>query len=175
MNGVAKRASQLSFALALVLVAGACQKVGETAADAAIERATGVKVERDGDQMTLRSADGELAIRAGESVALPEDFPADIYLPPDAQVNSVMDLQGISMVSLTAPGQVAGLFAAAREAMQAQGWTQSMSAQHSADAAMLAFEKGEDEQRRSATLSFNRNNGDDHVIVGVQLQGPRQQ
>lgn len=174
MNGVAKRVSQLSLVLALVLAAGACQKAGESAADVAIERATGVKVDRDGDQVTLRSADGELAIRSGESVALPQDFPSDIYLPADYQVNSVMDLQDVSMVSLTAPGQVSTLFAAAREAMQAQGWTQSMSAQHSSDTAMLAFEKGEAEQRRSTTLSFNRNNGDEHVIVGVQLQGPRQ-
>lgn len=174
MKGVAKRMSQLSLALAVVLSAGACQKVGETAADAAIERATGARVDRDGDQVTLRSADGQLAIRAGDSVALPEDFPRDIYLPADYRVNSVMDLQGVSMVSLSAPGQVSALFAAAREAMQAQGWTQSMSAQHSADTAMLAFEKGDEAQRRSATLSFNRNNGDEHVIVGVQLQGPRQ-
>lgn len=174
MNGVAKRVSQLSLVLALVLAAGACKKVGESAADAAIERATGVKVDRDGDQVTLHSKDGDLAIRTGESVALPDDFPDDVYLPADYQVNSVMDLQGVSMISLTAPGQVSSLFAAAREAMQAQGWTQSMSAQHSADTAILAFEKGEDEQRRNATLSFNRNNGDEHVIVGVQLQGPRQ-
>ena len=66
------------------------------------------------------------------------------------------------------------LSAAARETMQAQGWTQSMSAQQSADTALLAFEKGEDQSRRSATLSFNRNNGDEHVIVGLQLQGQRQ-
>jgi len=174
MKGVAKRVSQLSSALVLVLAAGACQKVGETAADAAIERATGVAVERDGGQVTRRSADGEVAIHSGDAVALPADFPADIYLPADYQVNSIMDLQGVSMVSLTAPGQVPALFAAAREAMQAQGWTQSMSAQHSDDTAMLAFEKGEQAQRRSATLSFNRNSGDEHVIVGVQLQGPRQ-
>ena len=174
MNRTAKRVSRLSLALGLVLVAGACQKVGQTAADVAIERATGVQVARDGDQVTLRSADGELAIRSGESVALPQDFPSDIYLPADYQVNSVMDLQGVSMVSLRAPGQVSTLSAAAREAMQAQGWTQSMSAQQSADTALLAFEKGEDQSRRSATLSFNRNNGDEHVIVGLQLQGQRQ-
>ena len=171
MNGVAMRLSQLSLLLCAALAAGACQKAGETAADAAIERATGVKVDRDGDQVTLRSADGEIAIHTGESVALPADFPEDIYLPPDHQVNSVMDLQGVRVLSLTAPGQVSTLFAAAREQMQAQGWTQAMSAQHSADTAMLAFEKGEDEQRRSATLSFNRNNGERHVIVGVQLHG----
>src|SRR5690606_22347016 len=81
MNGVAKRVSQLSLVLALVLAAGACKKVGESAADAAIERATGVKVDRDGDQVTLHSKDGDLAIRTGESVALPDDFPDDIYLP----------------------------------------------------------------------------------------------
>ena len=67
MNGVAKRVSQLSLVLALVLAAGACQKAGESAADVAIERATGVKVDRDGDQVTLRSADGQVAIQTGRT------------------------------------------------------------------------------------------------------------
>lgn len=174
MNVVAKRVSRLSLALSLVLTAGACQKVGQSAADVAIARATGVQVDRDGDQVTLQTAEGEVAIRTGESVALPQDFPDDVYLPADYAVNSVMDLEGVSMVSLRAPGQVSALSVAAREAMQAQGWTQSMSAQHSADTALLAFEKGENASRRSATLSFNRNNGDDHVIVGLQLQDRRQ-
>jgi len=171
MNDLAKRVSHLFLVLPLVLAVAGCQKVGQTAADAAIARATGANVDRDGELVTLRTAEGDVAIRTGDSVALPEDFPQDVYLPAGYQVNSVMALQGVSMVSLTVPGEVSALLAEARRAMQARGWTQSMSAQHSADTAVLAFEKGDQEPRRSATLSFNRNNGDEHVIVGVQLQG----
>lgn len=171
MNDLAKRMSHLSLVLPLALAASGCQKVGQTAADAAIARATGVTVDHDGEHRGLHGAESGLDARGGRSVALPADFPEDVYLPVHYQVNSVMDLQGVSMISLSVPGEVGTLLADAREAMQAAGWTQSMSAQHSVDSAVLAFEKGQGEPRRSATLSFNRNNGDRHVIVGVQLQG----
>ena len=171
MNDLAKRMSRLSLVLPLALAAGGCQKVGQTAADAAIARATGVAIDRDGEQAGLHGGEAAPDARSGRQVALPADFPEDVYLPVHYQVNSVMDLQGVSMISLSVPGEVGALLADARETMRAAGWTQSMSAQHSADSAVLAFEKGEGGPRRSATLSFNRNNGDEHVIVGVQLQG----
>ena len=108
-----------------------------------------------------------------DSLALPGHFPEDVYLPDGYRVNSVMDLQDVSVLSLSAPGEVGPLFVAARDAMQAQGWTQTLAAQHSVDTAMLAFEKDGGDGARSATLSFNRNNGDERVIVGVQLRQRR--
>ncbi len=170
MNDLAKRMSRLSLVLPLALAAGGCQKVGQTAADAAIARATGIAIDRHGEPAGGDGVEARPDARS-RSVALPADFPEDVYLPVHYQVNSVMDLQGVSMISLSVPGEVDALLADAREAMQAAGWTQSMSAQHSVDSAVLAFEKGDGGPRRSATLSFNRNHGDRHVIVGVQLQG----
>ena len=112
---------------------------------------------------------------AGASLPLPSDFPQDVYLPERYAVNSVMDLPDVSVVNLSAPGEVSALFSAARARMQAQGWTQTLAAQHSTDAAMLAFEKPVDGARRGATLSFNRSNGGGQVVVGVQLRRPRLQ
>ena len=107
---------------------------------------------------------------SGDSLPLPAHFPADVYLPRDYRVNSVMDLQDVSVLSLSAPGKVASLFTDARGAMLAKGWTQTLAAQHSIDTAMLAFEKPAEGARRSATLSFNRSNGGGEVVVGVQLR-----
>jgi len=181
MNGVPLHVSHsylpsILAAVALLALAG-CQRDEDRLTQAAIERASHGRadVDRDGRQVALRAGDGGVAMRAGESLPLPADFPADVYLPDGYAVNSVMDLQGVSMVSLSAPGELSSLFKAAREGMQAQGWTQTLSAQHSVDAAMLAFEKPADGARRSATLSFNRNNGDDRVTVGVQLRQPHAQ
>ena len=123
----------------------------------------------------MRTADGDASSRAGDSLPLPTDFPADVYLPGEYAVNSVMDLHGVSMVSLTAPGEVSPLFKAARAGMEARGWTQTLAAQHSVDSAMLAFEKPAGGAMRGATLSFNRLNGGDQVIVGVQLRQSRAQ
>jgi len=171
MKGVRSRVAAVSMTMAALAAAG-CQQARDTATTVAIERATGGQVEvgRDGDRLSLRSPDGAMSIRSGEQVPLPPDFPRDVYLPREYRVNSVMDLQGMSVISLSAPGRPSALYAEARERMQSEGWTQSMAAQHSADTALLAFEKGSGEGQRSAMLSFNRNNGDDRVIVGLQLQ-----
>lgn len=171
MKGVRLRLAAVTMVVAVQALAG-CQQARDTATAVAIERATGsqVEVKRDGDRLTLRSPNGEMAIQTGDSVPLPANFPGDVYLPEDYLVNSVMDLQGVSVISLSAPGQLSSLYAAARDRMQSEGWTQSMAAQHSSDTALLAFQKGNGEDQRSAMLSFNRNNGDERVIVGVQLQ-----
>ena len=181
MNGVPLHVSH-SFlpsilVAALLLALAGCQRAENRLTEATIERAIQGRaaVERDGDAVASRTADGGLSTRAGESLPLPADFPGDVYLPADYAVNSVMDLHGVSMVSLSAPGDVSTLFKAARAGMQAQGWTQTLAAQHSVDAAMLAFEKPADGARRGATLSFNRHNGGDQVIVGVQLRQSRAQ
>lgn len=149
-----------------------CQRAGDAATEAAIERASGqaVDIDRDGDRVTIATAEGKLQMQTGESLPLPADFPKDIHLPGDYAVNSVMDMGGTRVLNLNARGQVAALFEEARAGMARQGWKQTMSMQHSADNAMLAFEKDE----RAAVLSFNRGEGSDGVAVGVQLRDGRE-
>jgi len=172
MNGIPKPVACLcATVLALSPLLGGCQRAGNPITEAAIQRATdqGGIAHDDGQRMP-GGGDGRTALQAGESLTLPEGFPEDVYLPRAYAVNSVMDLQDVSVLSLSAPGKVAALFSDARHAMRTQGWKQTLAAQHSVDTAMLAFEKDSDAGRRSATLSFNRNNGDERVIVGVQLR-----
>lgn len=162
----------LAIGLACVLLPTGCQKAADRMTEDAIERASDgqVKIERDGDKVVLKTADGQVTMQGGDALPLPAAFPKDVYLPGDYAVNSVMDLEGVSMVSLRAPGKVPGLFADARESMVAQGWKETMAMQHSVESAMLAFEK----EQRAATLSFS-DDGDAGVAVGVQLRdGERQ-
>src|SRR3546814_10224773 len=51
-----------------------------------------------------------LGARGGGALALPDDFPDDIYLPADYRINSLMDRGTLRVVSLQAPGQVSALF-----------------------------------------------------------------
>ncbi|HRN63110.1 MAG TPA: hypothetical protein PK743_07375 [Luteimonas sp.] len=160
------------MALAAAMAVAGCQRAGNPITEAAIEHATRG---HDGGAAgsTPGGPDGGAArALSGDSLPLPAHFPADVYLPRDYRVNSVMDLQDVSVLSLSAPGKVASLFTDARGAMLAKGWTQTLAAQHSIDTAMLAFEKDTGTGHRSTTLSFNRNNGDERVIVGVQLRAP---
>ena len=124
MNGVPLRVSH-SFlpsilVAALLLTLAGCQRAENRLTEATIERAIQDRgtADRDGDQAASRGA----TMRAGESLPLPVDFPGDVYLPADYAVNSVMDLHGVSMVSLSAPGEVSSLFEAARDGMRAQGY-----------------------------------------------------
>lgn len=176
MNAVPKALACLCVAvLILSPLLGGCRRAGNPITEAAIQRATEHQGGTADEGQRAARGDGRAATQARESLTLPEGFPEDVYLPRAYAVNSVMDLQDVSVLSLSAPGKVAALFSDARNAMRTQGWKQTLAAQHSVDTAMLAFEKDTDAGRRSATLSFNRNNGDEHVIVGVQLRALQSQ
>lgn len=156
------------LACMLAGLATGCQQAADTAAEAAIERAGGDKVEvdREGDHVRITTAEGQLDMRAGESLALPSDFPKDVYLPARYEVSSVMDMGGMRVVNVSTRGRVPALFDAARRSMAVAGWKQTMAMQHSADNAVLSFEK----EQRAAVLSFNKGEGRDGVVMGIQLR-----
>lgn len=151
---------------AAALAAAGCQKAADAAAEAAIERASGQKVdiERDGNRVHIGTGEGGIAITAGEGVALPADFPDDLYLPPTYGVSSVMDINGARLVNLESDGPVSSMFEAARAAMADKGWSQILAMQQ-ADSAMLGFSHGE----REATYTFTRH-GTGQLMVGIQLR-----
>lgn len=155
----------LLMAGAVLLPAG-CHRAADAAAEAAIERASGQKmhVDRDGDRTRIRTDDGEIVVDAGDGMALPPDFPGDLFLPARYAVNSVMDISGARLVNLESEGSVASMFDSARETMEDKGWSQTLAMQQP-DSAMLGFSQG----TREATYTFTRR-GDDQVMVGIQLR-----
>lgn len=165
------RAAALARIIPLLLVGLALAACGKSAeeriAETAISAASGekVEVERDGDQLTFKTEQGEMKVASGESLQLPEGFPEDVYLPRDYQVRSVLEVSGTQVLSLSTQGKAMELFAEAREVMQASGWKQTMAMQHDANNAMLAFEK----DARNAVVSINGGEGGE-VQVGLQLR-----
>jgi len=174
---VSNRLPALPVLVAALLLAtaaaGGCQKSQDAITAAAIATASGgkVKVDKDGDKMTIKTDEGELAVQHGDALPLPRDFPEDVYLPGKYQISSVMDMAGAQVVSMQAPGKVATLFSAARDSMDKEGWKQTMAMQNSADSAMLAYEKAQ----RVAVLSFNGDNESDDVTMSVQLRNNQSQ
>ncbi len=155
----------------VVLALAACRKSAEeTLAEAAIKGATGheVEVDKDGEQVTIKTDDGEMKISGGDAATLPATFPKDIYLPAQYAVSSVMEMNNTQLVALTAQGEVAKLYAEARAMMEKEGWKQTMAMQGSANDGLLAYEKGE----RKATVSFNAEPDGDTVTVGLQVIAP---
>lgn len=173
---MASRFTRIRFLLAALGMTGLLLAGCQRAADGMVERASGGKVEidRKGDSVVLKTAEGQMTVQGGDSLPLPKDFPKDVYLPDGYTINSVMDLDGVNVLGLHAPGNVPGLFADARETMVAQGWKETMAMQHSVDSAMLAFEKsGGEGQPRSAMLAFN-DGGEQGVTLSVQLRSGAQ-
>lgn len=131
MHVVASRLPILALLAALAVLPG-CKKAQDAAVEAAIERASGAKVDKDGNTVTVKTDKGDLRIASAEeggSVALPADFPKDVYLPADNKVASAMDMAGMQMVNLTTPQELAAVSADVEKAMQAQGWKREMAMQ----------------------------------------------
>lgn len=127
-------AIRLSIAVALttLLVAPGCKKAQDAAVETAIERATGAKVEKDGESMTIKTEQGEVKVATAEdggTVALPADFPKDVFLPSDNKLASAMDMGGMQMLNMTTPQELAAVSADIEKSMQGQGWKREMAMQ----------------------------------------------
>lgn len=158
----------LLLSLAITACLGGCDKAADVATEAAIETASGQKVdvERDGNKVTYKTEEGEMTMEGGVDLPLPPDFPKDIYLPKTYAVNSVMDMGGMRMVALMTREPVPALFNSASAAMKQQGWKQVTAMQHAGGNAMLAFEK----DKRHVSLSFNSNRQGAGTVVSVQMR-----
>ena len=138
-------AIRLSIAVALtaLLVAPGCKKAQDAAVETAIERATGAKVEKDGDTMTIKTEQGEVKVATAEdggTVAMPADFPKDVYLPADNKLASAMDMAGMQMLNMTTPQELARVSADIEKSMQGQGWKREMAMQ-AGDGSTLMYSK----------------------------------
>lgn len=134
-------------------------------AKVAVERATGgqVKIERSGEQMIVKTGDGELRMSTGSKLVLPASFPKDVFLPRDYSVRSVVESADVTMVALQTRGELAALQDEANAGMQAQGWEQVMSMQLDPGNRMLVY------QKESRTVSMTLMRDEDHVQLTVQL------
>ncbi len=137
-----------ALALALTLALGACGKAQDKAAEAlaekALEASTGQKVDIDvgenGQTMTVQTEQGTLTHSSGENVPMPADFPADVVLPDDYAVMSVMTMGPASSVVMRSRDSIAGLYAHFQQGQAGEGWKETLSMQ-GADGSMLGFEK----------------------------------
>lgn len=154
-----------------LLGASGCHRAADAATEVAIQRASGqeLSVDHDGDQPRIATGGGGVGIAAGRGMALPADFPDDLFLPSRYGVTSVMDVGGARLVSLESDGTVAAMFEAARTAMAGKGWSQTLAMQQ-ADSAMLGFSHG----GREATYTFARHTGGP-LLVGIQLRDTARQ
>lgn len=152
--------------IAAVTVLPACKKAQDAAVEAAIEKATGAKVDKDGNAVTIKTEGGEMKIATAEdggSVPLPAGFPSDVFLPGSHKVASAMDMGGMQMVNLTAPAAMAAVYADADKAMQGGGWKREMAMQ-SSDDSTLAYSK---DKRQVNYQMSHADGGGTQLVVSV--------
>ena len=78
----------LALAIAAACALPGCKRASEAIAEKAIEQASGDKVDikQDGDTVSIKTDQGEMKVATaqdGGSVALPADFPGDVFLPEE--------------------------------------------------------------------------------------------
>lgn len=73
--------------VALFALAG-CQSIAEKAAEVAVEKSTGVQIDKDGDSVTVTGEDGT-QVTASEGGELPDGFPTDVPVIDGPIISSV--------------------------------------------------------------------------------------
>ena len=157
----------LCVLLSLPLFAG-CQKSGDAAVEAGAERMAGreVDVKSGKDQVTINAKDAQLQIaRDGQGLALPADFPKDVYLPDDFVVGNVLTVPRMLTVSGVTQGNLDDVFAQARASMQQHGWLEKSASQRP-QMQTLALKK----EDREAVLNLIERDG--RVMVSYSLRTP---
>ncbi|MBN1443813.1 MAG: hypothetical protein JXA90_13970 [Planctomycetes bacterium] len=112
--------------LCLVLV-GCGKKSEEAALEAAIEGATGKKIDIDtsGDTFTFRGEEGEIVVAGAGSAEVPADFPEDVFRCEGAVKASVKTPSG-HQITVESSETVESIAAQARKKMSAGGWEEAM-------------------------------------------------
>lgn len=81
-----KKLVLLSMILAIFLLLG-CSFLGEKVAEKAVEKTTGVEVDKEGKKVKIKTREGEAEIETGEK-KLPDGFPDDFPIYEDATIKN---------------------------------------------------------------------------------------
>src|SRR5690606_28481365 len=162
------RAALMGLAAALMVSAcgeSAEEAAAERTAEAALAAITGhdVEIDDDGETISYRTEEGQVTMTGGSSAQLPGNFPDDVFLPSDYVVESTLAMNDDLFIGLRVRDDVPALYAAAREAMAEEGWSETMAALENNANGLLSFEKDD----RVVVLSLARE--DDGTTMGLQL------
>jgi len=129
--------------LCVLVLAGSivgCQSIAEKATEKAIEKSTGVEIDKSGDEVTIKGEDGT-EVTASSDGELPEGFPSDVPVYEGKIVTSVKADKGWS-VALEASDDVNTIFDWYKSELEKDGW-KIVSEMKVTDGAAVVAEKGD--------------------------------
>lgn len=161
------------LAVGLLLPLTACQKAAEKVAEAALEKATGNKIDlkRDGNSMSIKTDQGEFKVAGsvdGESVPMPDDFPKDVFLPEKGKINSAMDMAGMKMVNIITNASSGEISAQVQKSMEAQGWKREMAMQGEEGSATFVYSK---DKRQTVYQMMKGDEGGTQIAIRTGGEG----
>lgn len=138
---------RMSFAALLclaLLISGCGQSAEEKAVEKQIEKNTGsdatVDLSDNGMNIHGKTEDGEFSVSTGNEVAIPKDFPADIFVYRPSKTTMAMNAPEGYTLALTTEDAKAAVTAAYETEMKAKGWSQ-VTSMDMGQSSMLAYEK----------------------------------
>ena len=135
-----------------------CQR----AAERVVEEATGVRVDEDGDSVTVQTDEGE-ATFSGSDASLPDDWPSDVPVYPDAEIETSTSMRIDETVQLAVTWKtsddVTTVYEWYRDELPAAGW------EVTGDFSM------EQDGQRTANISSSKGSSDANVFIGDDSDG----
>lgn len=163
----------LAFALILVVVATGCksatQRTAEKVMEKSIEAQTNgqVDVDANGNEVTIKTEDGQIQYSAGGDVKIPDDFPKELIISNDAKVIISSSTEGGSTVAYVTNDEQGAIFDKYLSDLPDQGWKKEMELD-TASGKMATFSK----DKENVSITVGENNSDDksgktlvHVVL----------
>ena len=164
-----------SAAIGFATLFNGCGKVAEEVAETAIESGMpgggNVQIDSDSGTVSVQGSDGQggaINVQAGESVALPADFPSDIPVPDGVTWNLVQNSQSdgkpVVMVQGMLATPLADVAASMKSRIESQGWTSVQNFQQAGEMEMLSYKKEE----RSLNVTITKADDQTSIMIASQ-------
>ncbi len=153
----------LAILLAVPFILTGCGKSPEEKAiEKFVEQKSGGKVKYDASQGKVTVKDGDATITSGGNVKVPDTFPKDVPVYPNAQVLNSVTAADIVHVTLISKDDIEKIVAAYKENMKQQGWKET-TALTIGTTVTMAYDK----DKRHATVAISQA---EKGKTGIQLQ-----
>ena len=138
------RTMTVALLLTSVMLLSACGAIAQKATETAVEKATGVQVDKEGESFTVTTEEGQTTASTGN--VLPEGFPKDVPVYKNAKVESSVasDASGgkAYVIGLKSEDSLADISKWYAAQIKDNGWKDSGSMQTD-DFASMSAEKGD--------------------------------
>lgn len=125
-----------------------------------------ISTKEDGDEVTIKSKDGNVTSVAGENVKLPDDFPKDIPLPEGIELKMAMNGDNNMFIVMgEVKGSYKGIATTMRSELDDNGWKEVMTvSEENSTGAMMK------KDNRALNYGITNNNGSIEVNITVNTE-----